>query len=100
MIYSLFGCMNISLGTTLLFTLQIHNRIPSDYFTFFFLSNYFFPFDLMVQHVLDASAPNLEEHRSTVLQVLQQIGVPEDKIENMIEVWNKVNKHILIFFKT
>lgn len=50
----------------------------------------------MVQHVLDASAPNLEEHRSTVLQVLQQIGVPEDKIENMIEVWNKVN--ISFFF--
>ncbi|OAY63656.1 GTP-binding protein, chloroplastic [Ananas comosus] len=46
--------------------------------------------DLLV-HVLDASAPNLEEHRSTVLQVLQQIGVPEDKIENMIEVWNKID---------
>nr|CAD1837321.1 unnamed protein product [Ananas comosus var. bracteatus] len=46
--------------------------------------------DLLV-HVLDASAPNLEEHRSTVLQVLQQIGVPADKIENMIEVWNKID---------
>lgn len=43
-----------------------------------------------LQHVLDSSAPDLEEHRSTVLQVLQQIGVSEDKIQNMIEVWNKV----------
>lgn len=43
-----------------------------------------------MQHVLDSSAPNLEEHRSTVLQVLQQIGVSQEKINNMIEVWNKV----------
>lgn len=43
-----------------------------------------------LQHVLDSSAPDLEEHRSTVLHVLQQIGVSEDKIQNMIEVWNKV----------
>jgi 50S ribosomal subunit-associated GTPase HflX len=43
-----------------------------------------------VQHVLDSSAPDLEEHRSTVLQVLQQIRVSEEKINNMIEVWNKV----------
>jgi 50S ribosomal subunit-associated GTPase HflX len=44
----------------------------------------------LVQHVLDSSAPDLAEHRSTVLQVLQQIGVSQDKINNMIEVWNKV----------
>jgi 50S ribosomal subunit-associated GTPase HflX len=44
-----------------------------------------------VQHVLDSSAPDLEEHRSTVLQVLQQIGVSEEKINNMIEVWNKID---------
>jgi hypothetical protein len=43
-----------------------------------------------LQHVLDSSAPDLEEHRSTVIQVLQQIGVSADKIQNMIEVWNKV----------
>jgi hypothetical protein len=41
-------------------------------------------------HVLDSSAPDLDEHRSTVLQVLQQIDVSEEKINNMIEVWNKV----------
>ena len=40
--------------------------------------------------MLDASAPDLEGHRSTVLQVLQQIGVTQEKINNMIEVWNKV----------
>ncbi|KAL6843623.1 hypothetical protein ACP4OV_026685 [Aristida adscensionis] len=43
----------------------------------------------MLVHVLDSSAPNLEEHRSTVLHVLQQIGVSVDKVNNMIEVWNK-----------
>ncbi|KAJ3697629.1 hypothetical protein LUZ61_001334 [Rhynchospora tenuis] len=46
--------------------------------------------DLLV-HVLDSSAHDLEEHRSTVLQVLQQIGVSGDKIQNMIEVWNKID---------
>ncbi|RLN40808.1 GTP-binding protein [Panicum miliaceum] len=45
----------------------------------------------MLVHVLDASAPDLEEHRSTVLQVLQQIGVSQEKINNMIEVWNKID---------
>ncbi|KAF8674329.1 hypothetical protein HU200_048158 [Digitaria exilis] len=45
----------------------------------------------MLVHVLDSSAPNLEEHRSTVLQVLQQIGVSQEKITNMIEVWNKID---------
>ncbi|VAH94777.1 unnamed protein product [Triticum turgidum subsp. durum] len=45
----------------------------------------------MLVHVLDSSAPDLEEHRSTVLQVLQQIGVSQDKINNMIEVWNKID---------
>ncbi|XP_015690048.2 GTP-binding protein At3g49725, chloroplastic [Oryza brachyantha] len=45
----------------------------------------------MLVHVLDSSAPNIEEHRSTVLQVLQQIGVPQNKINSMIEVWNKID---------
>ncbi|VFQ75360.1 unnamed protein product [Cuscuta campestris] len=42
-------------------------------------------------HVLDSSAPNLDEQRRTVLQVLEQIGVSEEKLENMIEVWNKID---------
>ncbi|KAM1175045.1 hypothetical protein ACFX2I_027509 [Malus domestica] len=46
--------------------------------------------DLLV-HVLDCTAPNLDEHRSTVLQVLEQIGVSKEKLENMIEVWNKID---------
>ncbi|GAB4846848.1 hypothetical protein Ancab_025857 [Ancistrocladus abbreviatus] len=46
--------------------------------------------DLLV-HVLDSSAPNLDEQRSTVLQVLKQIGVSEEKIGNMVEVWNKID---------
>ncbi|KAL3617385.1 hypothetical protein CASFOL_038798 [Castilleja foliolosa] len=46
--------------------------------------------DLLV-HVLDSSAPNLDEHRETVLQVLGRIGVSEEKLQNMIEVWNKVD---------
>jgi 50S ribosomal subunit-associated GTPase HflX len=44
--------------------------------------------------VVDSTAPNLEEHRTTVLQVLQQIGVSEEKLQNMIEVWNKVKQFI------
>lgn len=43
-----------------------------------------------LQHVVDSTAPNIEEHRSTVFHVLNQIGVPEEKLKNMIEVWNKV----------
>lgn len=46
--------------------------------------------DLLV-HVLDSTAPNLDEHRSTVLQVLKQLGVSEEKLQNMIEVWNKID---------
>ncbi|RWR77926.1 GTP-binding protein, chloroplastic [Cinnamomum micranthum f. kanehirae] len=46
--------------------------------------------DLLV-HVLDSSALNLDEQRSSVLQVLQQIGVSEEKLQNMIEVWNKID---------
>ncbi|XP_058069656.1 GTP-binding protein At3g49725, chloroplastic isoform X1 [Magnolia sinica] len=46
--------------------------------------------DLLV-HVLDSSAFNVDEQRSTVLQVLQQIGVSEEKLQNMIEVWNKID---------
>lgn len=46
--------------------------------------------DLLV-HVLDSSAPNINEHRQTVVQVLKQIGVSEEKLQNMIEVWNKID---------
>ncbi|KAE8725655.1 GTP-binding protein [Hibiscus syriacus] len=46
--------------------------------------------DLLV-HVIDCTAPNRDEHRSTVLQVLQQIGVSEEKLQNMIEAWNKID---------
>ena len=40
--------------------------------------------------MLDSSASDLDEQRSVVLQVLQQIGVSEEKLQNMLEVWNKV----------
>ncbi|KAK1439046.1 hypothetical protein QVD17_04861 [Tagetes erecta] len=46
--------------------------------------------DLLV-HVLDSSAPNRDEQRESVLQVLQQIGVSDEKLQNMIEVWNKID---------
>ncbi|KAB2058263.1 hypothetical protein ES319_A11G223500v1 [Gossypium barbadense] len=45
----------------------------------------------LLVHVIDCTAPNHDEHRSTVLQVLQQIGVSEEKLQNMIEVWNKID---------
>ncbi|KAK4346695.1 hypothetical protein RND71_033034 [Anisodus tanguticus] len=40
-------------------------------------------------HVLDSSAPNINEQREAVLPVLGQIGVSEQKLHNMIKVWNK-----------
>ncbi|KAM2554375.1 hypothetical protein TB2_018501 [Malus domestica] len=43
-----------------------------------------------LHHVLDCTAPNLDDHRSTVLQILEQIGIFKEKLENMIEVWNKI----------
>ncbi|XAR51403.1 hypothetical protein NMG60_11006022 [Bertholletia excelsa] len=46
--------------------------------------------DILV-HVLDSTAPNREEHRETVLQVLKQIGVSQEKLDSMIEVWNKID---------
>lgn len=46
--------------------------------------------DLLV-HVIDSSAVNLEDQRSSVLEVLHQIGVSEEKLQNMIEVWNKID---------
>ncbi|KAJ9564184.1 hypothetical protein OSB04_000150 [Centaurea solstitialis] len=46
--------------------------------------------DLLV-HVLDSSAPNRDEQKESVLQVLQQIGVSKEKLQNMIEVWNKID---------
>jgi 50S ribosomal subunit-associated GTPase HflX len=51
-----------------------------------------------MQHLMDSTAPNLEEHRATVLQALQQIGVSEEKLQNMIEVWNKVIQLYSILF--
>ncbi|KAG7565072.1 GTP binding domain [Arabidopsis suecica] len=42
-------------------------------------------------HVVDSTAPNIEEHRSTVFHILNQIGVSEEKLQNMIEVWNKID---------
>ncbi|KAA3474066.1 GTP-binding protein chloroplastic-like [Gossypium australe] len=45
----------------------------------------------LLVHVIDCTAPNRDEHWSTVLQVLQQIGVSEEKLQNMIEVWNKID---------
>lgn len=46
--------------------------------------------DLLV-HVLDSSAPILDEHRQSVMEVLRKINVPEEKLQNMIEVLNKVD---------
>lgn len=60
---------------------------------------YVIDLSLSLQHVLDCTAPNLDEHRSTVVHVLQQIGVSEEKLKNMIEVWNKVyNNPFSTFF--
>lgn len=43
-------------------------------------------------HVIDSSAPNADEQRLAVLQVLESIGVSKEKMEHcMIEVWNKVD---------
>ncbi|KAJ8765487.1 hypothetical protein K2173_014609 [Erythroxylum novogranatense] len=46
--------------------------------------------DLLL-HVIDCTAPNVDDHRATVFQVLKQIGVSEEKLQNMIEVWNKID---------
>ncbi|KAL5707204.1 hypothetical protein ACHQM5_025283 [Ranunculus cassubicifolius] len=46
--------------------------------------------DLLV-HVIDSSAADLEDQRSSVLQVLEQIGVSKEKLQDMIEVWNKID---------
>ncbi|KAG6504236.1 hypothetical protein ZIOFF_036567 [Zingiber officinale] len=48
-------------------------------------------FAVVVVHVLDSSSPDLDEQRETVLQVLKQIGVSDEEIQNMIEVWNKID---------
>lgn len=45
----------------------------------------------LLMHVIDSSAQNAEEQRHSVLAVLEQISVSSEKIENMIEVWNKVD---------
>ncbi|GMP31188.1 hypothetical protein CsSME_00005506 [Camellia sinensis var. sinensis] len=39
-----------------------------------------------VTYVLDSSASNPDEQQETILQVLEKIGVSEEKIENMIEI--------------
>lgn len=44
----------------------------------------------ILQHVLDSSAPILDEHRQSVMEVLRKINVPEEKLQNMIELLNKV----------
>ena len=51
-----------------------------------------------LRHVLDSSAPNINEQRESVMQVLGRIGVSEDKFRNIIEVWNKVNDFNSLFF--
>lgn len=43
-------------------------------------------------YVLDSSASNPDEQQETILQVLEKIGVSEEKIENMIEIWTKSMK--------
>eukprot|EP00252_Welwitschia_mirabilis_P007773 TRINITY_DN19459_c0_g1_i2.p1 TRINITY_DN19459_c0_g1~~TRINITY_DN19459_c0_g1_i2.p1 ORF type:complete len:614 (+),score=114.64 TRINITY_DN19459_c0_g1_i2:127-1968(+) len=45
----------------------------------------------LLMHVIDSSAPNMEDQRNSVLDVLEQIGVSTEKLENMIEVLNKVD---------
>jgi GTP-binding protein HflX len=45
----------------------------------------------LLMHVIDSSSLNAEEQRRSVLGVLEQIGVSSKKLENMIEVWNKVD---------
>lgn len=43
-------------------------------------------------HVIDSSAPDADEQRTAVLQVLESIGVSKEKIKDcMIEAWNKVD---------
>ncbi|XP_010426497.1 PREDICTED: GTP-binding protein At3g49725, chloroplastic-like [Camelina sativa] len=49
--------------------------------------------DILI-HVVDSTAPNIEEHRATVFHVLKQIGVSEEKLQNMIEVWNKIDYEV------
>ena len=38
--------------------------------------------------------PIFDEHRITVLKILQQIRVSQEKLQNMIDVLNKVNQFI------
>ena len=45
----------------------------------------------LVVHVVDASSPNLDEQRVTVLDVLRGIGVSERLIRGRIEVFNKAD---------
>ncbi|KAH7387014.1 hypothetical protein KP509_16G000200 [Ceratopteris richardii] len=45
-----------------------------------------------LMHVIDSSAPNAEEQRNAVLEVLKTIGVSDMKMrDRMIEVWNKID---------
>lgn len=47
--------------------------------------------DILV-HVRDISHPHTNYQRDTVLKVLKEIGVPEEKMKSKyIEVWNKID---------
>ncbi|DBA79692.1 TPA: hypothetical protein ACH3X1_008363 [Trebouxia sp. C0004] len=47
--------------------------------------------DLLL-HVLDASSPNVQHQRASVLQVLRDLGISEARLQNgLVEVWNKTD---------
>ncbi|KAL0050946.1 hypothetical protein WJX82_010817 [Trebouxia sp. C0006] len=47
--------------------------------------------DLLL-HVLDASSPNVQHQRDSVLQVLRDLGISEARLQNgLVEVWNKTD---------
>lgn len=49
--------------------------------------------------MIDSSAINADEQRQAVLEVLQEIGVPQAKLDNcMMEAWNKVLSLTLIMW--
>lgn len=47
--------------------------------------------DLIV-HVIDAANTRHKAHRKTVIKVLCDLGVPQFKLQNAIEVWNKCDQ--------
>ena len=47
---------------------------------------------VMLVHVRDISHPQADFQKSTVLKVIQEVGVPPSMLkEKYIEVWNKVD---------